>query len=205
MKGKEVHPTTETFNPKIMAKGLFLKQLREVKSKQQIMNFAKRLVNQKDSRLRRIAENVYELKRAELMAALDLERGGTQDGFFSQVGTNLDTPASATKRNRSAKKTPQKSEQSQQTSPMLELPGVALVPTKTKSPPSASSMTEMFKRVSPKALTPQQEATLAHRFRHVARNMARGAAMLGLADPPEDPRAKRKLLITPGGTPGLPA
>ena len=77
-----------------MAKGLFLKQLRQVKSKQQIMNFAKQLVNQKDSRLRRIAENVYELKRAELMAALDLERGGTEGGFFPQVGTNPTTPVS---------------------------------------------------------------------------------------------------------------
>ena len=44
---------------------------------------------------------------------------------------------------------------------MLELPGVALIPTKTKTPPSASSMVEMFKRVSPKQLTPEQAASLA--------------------------------------------
>ena len=135
------------------------------------------------------------------MAALDLERGGTEGGFFPQVGTNLNTPASATKQPRSAKKSGQKAEQSQQTSPMLELPGVALVPTKTKTPPSAESMVDFFKKVSPKSLTPSQKATLANRFRHVARNVARGAALLGLADPPDDPKAKRKLLgsDTPGG------
>ena len=130
------------------------------------------------------------------MTALDLERGGTGGGFFPEVGTNLSTPASTTKRTHSAKKSVQKAEQSQQTSPALELPGVALVPSKPKpkTPQSVGSMVEYFKRVSPKGLTPQREATLANRFRYVARNLAQGAAALGLADPPDDPRAKRKLL-----------
>ena len=165
------------------------------------MELAKQLVHKKDSRLRRIAENVYKAKRAELMTAVDLERGGTTGGFFSQVGTNLYITNSAEKLISSAKKSPRKVEQSQQTSPMSATKGV--MSAKKGSP--METTTELFKRVSPKALTPEQTASITGRFRHVARNMHRGAAMLGLADPPEDPRVKRKLLITPGGTPGLPA
>ena len=98
------------------------------------------------------------------MAELDLERGGTEGGFFPQVGTNLSTPGSATKQPRSAKKSVQKAEQSQQTSPMVELPGAVLVPSKSKTPPSVGSMVQLFRKMSPKPLTPEQEATLANRF-----------------------------------------
>ena len=58
-------------------------------------------------------------------------------------------------------------------------------------------MSEAFQKFSPKSLTPEQRSTLYNRFRAAAR----GAAMLGLVDPPDDPKAKRKLLgsDTPGG------
>ena len=74
----------------------------------------------------------------------------------------------------------------------------AVVSAKKKSP--RESATELFKRVSPKQLIPEQAASLANRFRHVARGVHRGAAALGLVDPPDDSRAKRKLdPNTPGG------
>ena len=132
------------------------------------------------------------------MAAVNLERGGTEGGFFPQVGTNLDAPISAKKLVRSArKKTPEKTEQGQQTSSALEL-------LKSNSSPK-ETMTEALSRISPKALTPEQKGIIANPFRFVTRNVQRGAAALGLIDPPEDPRARQKLLVTPGGTPGLPA
>ena len=103
----------------------------------------------------------------------------------------------------SRKKTPEKAEQGQQTSPMVATPSMGLTRSRHKTPTSGSSMVDVFKRMSPKQLTPdlEQEASLAGRFRAAARNVARGAAMLGLADPPDDPRAKRKLLKsdTPSG------
>ena len=66
-------------------------------------------------------------------------------------------------------------------------------------------MVDILKKVSPKRLTPDEEAKYGNRFRYYARNIQRGAAALGLADPPEESKTKRKLLDTPGGTPGLPA
>jgi len=90
------------------------------------MNFAKQLVTQKVSRLKRQDEHTHELKRAELMVAVDLERGGTEGGFFPQVGTNLTTPDSLKKPARGTKKSVEKAEQSQQTSPILVSPGVKL-------------------------------------------------------------------------------
>ena len=161
------------------------------------MELAKQMVQKRDSRMKRIAENVVELKRAELMTALDLERGGTSGGFFSQVGTNLYTTANAAKLISSAKKSPKKVEQAQQTSPMSASKGV--VSAKKKSPQLESAV-DMFKRVSPKTLTPEQAASLVGRFRRAAINVQRGAGMLGLSDPPADSRAKRKRdPNTPGG------
>ena len=201
---------TGSLDPKLLGKAAFLRTRREIKTKAQILELAKQLVHKKDSRLRRIAENVYEAKRAELMTAVDLERGGTSGGFFSQVGTNLYATQSAKKLMDSAKKSPRRVDQDQQTSPMSATKSVKSAKKATplssgkKSSPLESA-TEMFKRVSTKALTPEQEASLAGRFKYIARNMQRGAAVLGLLDPPDDPKARRKLLITPGGTPGLPA
>ena len=190
-----------------MGKAAFLTSSREIKSKAQIMALAQQLVHKRDSRLRRIGENIFEERRAELMAAMDLERGGTSGGFFSQVGTNLYVTDSAKKLMGSAKKSPRRVDQDQQTSPMSAMkdntPPKKMSSSKKKSPLEPAM--EMFKRVSTKALTPEQEASLVGRFRHVARAAQRGAAALGLADPPDDPKARRKLLVTPGGTPGLPA
>ena len=72
------------------------------------MNLAKQMVDKKDSRMRKIAENVFELRRAEVMAAVNLERGGTEGGVFPQAGTNLDAPISAKKLMGNGKKSPQK-------------------------------------------------------------------------------------------------
>jgi hypothetical protein len=202
---------TKSLDPKLLGKAAFLSSRREIKTKHQIMEIAKQLVDRKDSRLKRIAENVYKAKRAELMTAVDLERDGTSGGFFSQVGTNLYATQSAKKLMDSAKKSPPtKVYQDQQTSPMSAMKSVK-TPSSTKSVKSTKKTSplepaiEMFKRVSTKPLTPQQEASLAGRFRAAGRIAQKGAAMLGLADPPDEPKTRRKLLVTPGGTPGMPA
>ena len=178
---------TNALNDKTARKGMYVKEQKEMRTKQQIMKLAQRMVDQtkqKECHFRRIAQNVYDNNRAHLMAALNLERGGTEGGFFSQIGTNLNTPSSAIlKRTLSAKKSVQKQEQSQQTSPMTE----------TASP--KIRLPSSFKRFSPANLTPEQKTSVLARF-------ARGAAMLGLIDAPDPPgRAKRKLLgqDTPGG------
>ena len=101
----------------------------------------------------------------------------------------------------SSRKSAQKADQGQQTPPMNESLGVVLMQPKSKSVSPKLSMSEAFQRYSPKSLTPEQRSTLYNRFRGAVRGAARGAAMLGLVDPPEDPKAKRKLLgaDTPGG------
>ena len=190
---------TKGLNPKLLGMGAFLSSRKEAKTKHQIMEFAKQLVLKKDSRLRRIAENVYEAKRAELMAAIDLEREGTGGGFFSQVGTNLYVTKSAEKLMGSAKKSPPKEYMDQQTSPMSA--GKLMKSAKKVS----STAVDLFKKASPKASTPEQSGLLGGRLRAAGRMAHRGAAALGLSDPPDDPRVKRKLLVTPGGTPGFPA
>ena len=163
------------------------------------------------------AEYAHELKRAEAMAAVDLERDvRTQGGFFSQVGTNLSTPGSvkklspSTKQLSSTKKSAEKSEQTQQTTPILELRRGVALPTKPKTPPTVGAMVEYLKKVSPKRLTAEAEARFGNRFKEYARAsqrsyVQRGAAALGLSDPIQTVTTKRKLLNTPGGTPGMPA
>ena len=64
------------------------------------MNVAKALVAEKASRLKGHDEYKRELKRA----AVDLERGGVEGGFFPQVGTNLSTPDSVSKTKSCVKK-----------------------------------------------------------------------------------------------------
>jgi hypothetical protein len=104
----------------------------------------------------------------------------------------------------------QKSEQVQQTTPTLDLrQGVAL-PTKAKTPPTVGTMVEYPKKVSPKRLTAEAESRFGNRFKEYVRGsqrsyVQRGAAALGLSDPIQTATTKRKLLNTPGGTPGLPA
>ena len=59
--------------------------MKEARTKQQIWKIAQRLVDrtkQREGHIRRIAQNVYDNQRAHLMAALNLERGGTEGGFF---------------------------------------------------------------------------------------------------------------------------
>ena len=65
--------------------------------------------------MRKIAADVYDRQRAHLMAALNLEHASTSGGFFPQAGTNLTTPVSLVKN--MVKKSAQKQEQGQQTSP----------------------------------------------------------------------------------------
>ena len=70
---------------KAFLKGEVLKDIRKMRTKQQIWKIAERLVDQtkqKEEHIRRIAQNVYDNQRAHLMAALNLERGGTEGGFF---------------------------------------------------------------------------------------------------------------------------
>ena len=82
----------------VFLKGQVLKDMKKMRTKQQVMDIAQRLVDesrQGNSRMRRIAQNVYDKQRAHLMASLNLERDGTEGGFFPQAGTNLTTPSSA--------------------------------------------------------------------------------------------------------------
>ena len=188
----------------------------QLKSKQDVLNRAKWLVALKASELKGQTEYAHELKRAEAMAAVDLERDGTQGGFFSQVGSNLSTPGSvkklspSTKQLSSTKMSAQKSEQVQQTTPTLDLRRGVALPTKAKTPPTVGTMVEYLKKVSPKRLTAEAEARFGNRFKEYARAsqrsyVQRGAAALGLSEPTQTVTTKRKLLNTPGGTPGLPA
>ena len=199
---------TTTLHPDLLSKGAMLKRVMQLKSKQEVLNRAKWLVALKASRLKEQAEYAHELKRAEAMAAVDLERDGTQGGFFSQVGTNLSTPGSVKKLSPSAKqlsstkKSAEKSEQTQQTTPTLELRRGVTLPTKAKTPSTVGTI--------PKRLTEEAEARFGNRFKEYARAsqrsyVQRGAAALGLSDPIQTVTTKRKLLNTPGGTPGLPA
>ena len=149
------------------------------------------------------------------MVAVDLERGDEGGGFFSQVGTNLTTPGSVRKASsstkKSAQKSVQKSEQPQQTTPILELRRGVTLPSKSKTPPpSVGTMVDnILKKVSPKRLTEEAQAKYGNQFRNYVRNAQRnaerGAAALGLSEVIDTHKTKRKLLTTPGGTPGLPA
>ena len=109
------------------------------------------------------------------------------------------------------KKSAEKSEKLEQTTPILELRRGVALPTKAKTPPpSVGTMVDYLKKVSPKRLTAEAEARFGNRFKEYARNshrnyIQRGAAALGLSDPIETVTTKRNLLNTPGGTPGLPA
>jgi hypothetical protein len=203
---------TKSLNPKLLGVAARVSSQRDARTKQEVMNRAKQIVARKYSLLKRIAEGVYEAKRAELMTAMELERDGAEGGFFSQVGTNLYATESAKKLMASAKKSPPKKVyQDQQTSPMSAMKSKG-TPSSAKSEKSAKKSSlplepaiEMFKRVSTKALTPAQDASLKGRFRAAGRLVHQGAAMMGLADPPDNPVAKRKLLVTPGSTPNQPA
>ena len=170
------------------------------------MNYAKQLVAKKASRLKGHDEYNHELKKVEAMLAVDLERGGVEGGFFPQVGTNLSTPDSVSKTTSGVKKSAEKSEKLEQTTPILDLRRGVTLPSKAKTPPSGSSVVDILKKVSPKRLTVEAEARFGNRFKDYARNVQRdvqrGAAALGLSEPTQ---TKRKLLNTPGGTPGLPA
>ena len=178
------------------------------------MGFAKALIAEKANRLKTPGEYSKELKRAESMAAVDLERGGEGGEFFSQVGTNLTTPGSVRKAlsstKKSAQKSAQKSEQVQQTTPILELRRGVTLPSKSKTPPSVGTMVDnILKKVSPKRSTEEAQAKYGNQFRNYVRNAQRnaerGAAALGLSEVIDTHKTKRKLLNTPGGTPGLPA
>ena len=120
---------------------------------------------QGEGNIRRIAKSVYDQQRAHLMAALNLERGGTEGGFFPQAGTNLTTPSSAiVKRAHSQKKSAEKREQSQQTSPTFVPPGIKISSPGVKLP-------SPFNRFSPAKLSPEDIRPGI---------LAQGAAMLGL-------------------------
>ena len=179
---------------------------------------ATNLIAEKANRLKTQGEYSKELKRAESMAVVDLERGGVEGEFFPQVGTNLTTPGSVRKASSgtkksaeksvsSVKKSAQKSEQAQQTTPILELRRGVTLPGKPKTPPqSVGTMVDnILKKVSPKRLTEEAQAKYGNQFRNYVRNAQRGAAALGLSEVIDTHKTKRKLLNTPGGTPGLPA
>ena len=89
---------THNLEDKTFLKSQVLKDMKQMRTKQQVMKVAQRLVDERkqgEGRIRRIAQNVYDQQRAHLMAVINLERGGTEGGFFPQAGTNLTTPSSA--------------------------------------------------------------------------------------------------------------
>ena len=138
---------------KVFLKSELLKDMRNLRTKQQIWKLAQRMVDQtkqNEGHIRRIAQSVYDKQRAHLMASLNLERGGTEGGFFPQAGTNLTTPSSAiVKRAHSQKKSVEKHTQAQQKSPMLVSPEVMLVSPGIKQTSPGFKMPSPFNRVSP--------------------------------------------------------
>ena len=130
---------THNSDDKTFLKGELLKESHGLRTKKQIWEIAKNLTDvtrNKDCRMKRIAAAVCDRQRAHLMAALNLERASTSGGFFPQAGTNLTTPGSRVKS--IVKKSVQKQDQGQQTSPMSVPSPVLLFPT----PPPQSTFLE---------------------------------------------------------------